>query len=167
MKLVYRVTEDDFMEARRLAVANEKWIRRTFRRINPWLGGFVMVLGIGVFVLTREVVNLFICVFGGFMLYATGLAPTWNSRKRYRNDRRFHTDITTEISVNGLHVVMSGTASDVQWNAIIRSLESDKIFMLFFAEGIFMIIPKRAFAPSDVAAFSDMLHRTGSVPVGL
>ena len=100
MKLIYRVTEDDFIEARQLVVANEKWIRRIFRRINPWLGGFAVLLGIGVFVLTKEVVNLFISVFGGFMLYATGLAPKWNLQKRYRNDRRFRNDITTEISAD-------------------------------------------------------------------
>jgi hypothetical protein len=166
MRIIYRITEEDFMESHRLYVANEKWIRRTSRRINPWLGGLLVPAGIGLLILTRQPVNMLISAFGGLMLYSS-FALRRMFRKRFRGDRRYDNEITTEISDDGLHMVMSTSDSNVKWNAIIRSLESDKIFMLFFAEYIFAVLPKRAFAPGDVDVFREVLHRNTSVSTKL
>jgi hypothetical protein len=151
------------MEAHRLFVANEKWIRRTSRRINPWLGGFLVLSGIGILTVTKQPADVLFIVFGGLLLYAS-FALKRIFRKRFRNDRRYDDDVITEISQSGLHIAMSSSESDVKWRAIIRFLESDKIFMLFFAEWIFIVLPKRAFAPGDVDAFREMLHLNCSLP---
>jgi hypothetical protein len=42
--------------------------------------------------------------------------------------------------------------------AFIRALESDKIFMLFHAEWIFSIFPKRAFSPGEVEQFRELVR---------
>ena len=39
MRIVYRISEQDFMEARDLFIANEKpWYRKLSRRLLPWVG---------------------------------------------------------------------------------------------------------------------------------
>lgn len=43
MKIVYRVSEQDFLDARNLFVTNERpWYRRLSRRLLPSIGAFVL-----------------------------------------------------------------------------------------------------------------------------
>jgi len=45
MKIAYRVSEQDFVGARKLFIANEKpWYRRLSRRPLPWVGASVLVM---------------------------------------------------------------------------------------------------------------------------
>jgi hypothetical protein len=45
MRIVYRISEEDYVGARDLFAANEKpWYRRVSRRLLPWLGGLGIVL---------------------------------------------------------------------------------------------------------------------------
>jgi YcxB-like protein len=73
--------------------------------------------------------------------------------------QRFKHDITADISEDGVHVVTAFEESQLKWNAIVRFLESDKIFIFFYSDMIFSVVPKRAFAPSEIDPFRDLLHR--------
>jgi predicted dithiol-disulfide oxidoreductase (DUF899 family) len=45
MKIIYRISEEDYMEARRLFMANERPLyRRTNRRLLPWIGVFDLAM---------------------------------------------------------------------------------------------------------------------------
>lgn len=45
MKIVYRISEQDFMAARDLFIANEKpWYRRFSRLLLPWVGALVLLM---------------------------------------------------------------------------------------------------------------------------
>jgi len=159
MKIVYHITEEDFMEAHDLFVANEKWVRRMSRRTMPWMGGLILLLSI---VILSPRVDLIVSVpsalMGAYFLYC-GFALRRFFRKQYRKDQRYKHEITADISEDGVHVVTPSADTQLKWSAIVRFLESDKIFMFFYAEWSFSVVPKRAFAPGEIDPFRDMLHR--------
>ena len=159
MRIAYSVTEEDFLEARDLFVANEKWHRRTSRRIMPWMGGLMLLLSVVIFIRDEDpFVAVPFGLMGAYFLYC-GFALRRLFRKLYRNDERFRHEITADISEDGVHVVTPSADTHLKWSAIVRFLESDKIFMLFYAEWTFSVVPKRAFAPGEIDPFRDLLRR--------
>ena len=94
----------------------------------------------------------------GFYFLYCGFALRRYFRRRFRNDRRFRHDFTADISHEGIHITTPSEDSQVKWSSFIRALESDKIFMLFHAEWIFSIFPKRAFGPGGVDQFRELVR---------
>jgi hypothetical protein len=159
MKIIYRITEEDFMEAHDLFIANEKWIRRMSRRTMPWMGGLILLLSIVILSLRKDpIVSIPFGLMGAYFLYC-GFALRRFFRKQYRKDQRYRHEITADISEEGVHVVTPSADTRSKWSAIVRFLESDKIFMFFYAEWTFSVVPKRAFAPGEIDSFRDILHR--------
>jgi hypothetical protein len=115
--------------------------------------GSLLTIGVTSLFLTQDrALSGFPCLVGAFLLYC-GFALRRYFRKRYRTDQRFKHDITADISEDGVHVVTAFEESQLKWNAIVRFLESDKIFMFFYSDMIFSVVPKRAFAPSEIDHF--------------
>jgi hypothetical protein len=158
MKIVYRITEEDFMNAHDLFVAHEKWTRRVSRRIMPWMGGVLLLLSILVLSLAKDPFpSVPFGLMGAYFLYCR-FALRRFFRKLYRKDRRYQHEITADISEEGVHVVTPSADTHLKWSAIVRFLESDKIFMLFYAEWNFSVVPKRAFALGEIDQFRDLLR---------
>ena len=161
MKITYRVSEADFMDAQRLFVAHEPWYRRRSRQILPWLGAFTILMQVFYLVKMPDdnpaLATVMILV-GLYMLYC-GLAIKWFFRRLYRKDRRYKQDFTADVGEEGIHLVTPDVDSQVKWTSFIRVLESDRIFMLFHAQWIFNVIPKNAFGPSEMMEFRELAHR--------
>ena len=158
MRITYRVSEEDYLEAHNLYVANEKWLRRWSRRLLPWEGGIFAATGFTSFFLTNDrFVPGFLCLMGVYCIYC-GFALRRLFRKRYRTDKRFKHDFTSDLSDEGIHIVTPFEESQMKWSSIVRYLESENIFMLFYAALIFTVIPKRAFAPGEVEMFREYLR---------
>jgi hypothetical protein len=161
MKIVYRITEQDYMEAHDLLAANEPWYRRSSRRLLPWLGGLLLVTQL-VYLVTGTDRNPTLLAFGfsvgAYLLYC-GFALRRYFRLSYRKDKRFQQDLTADVSEDGIHVATLTADSQMKWGGFIRFLEFDKIFMLFHAQWIFNIFPKRAFTPTEADEFRELLCR--------
>lgn len=164
VKIVYRVTEEDFLEGYRLFVRSEKPLRRWSRHLMPWEGGAILAIGIfGLFFTEDRFLPAILLLIGAFLLYC-GFALKQHFRRRYRTDQRFRHDFTADISEDGVHVVTEFEDSQIKWNAIVRFSESDKVFIFFYADLIFSIVPKRAFAPAELESFRDLLRRKIRLP---
>ena len=119
------------------------------------------MLLLAILVLSRgadPLIAVFFGLIGAYLLYC-GFALRRLFRKLYRNDQRFKDEVTADISEDGVHVVTPSTDSKLIWAAIIRFLESEKIFMFFYAAWTFSVVPKRAFADGELASFRELLHR--------
>lgn len=159
MKIVYRVTEEDFMEAHNLFVKNEKWSRRLSRRIMPWMGASITLSSIVIFAFGKDRFEAVpFALIGVYFLYC-GFALRPFFKKLYRRDPRYSHEITADITEDGVHVVTSAADTRLKWDSIVRFLESDTIFMLFYSEWSFSVVPKNAFAPGEVEIFRDLLQR--------
>ena len=165
MRIVYRISEEDYMGARDLFVANERpYYRRLSRRLMPWLGGFILIAQLVYLaeVPGRDPVLVGIGFLIGLYLLYCGFAMRRYFRLRYRKDRRFQNDSTADISESGIHIVTPTDDCQMKWASFVRFLESDNIFMVFNAEWIFHVFPKRAFAPGEADEFRDLLRRNVS-----
>jgi len=159
MKIVYRVTEEDFMEARDLLVKNEKWSRRLSRRSMPWMGASIILSSIVIFAFGKDRFEAVpFALIGVYFLYC-GLALRPFFKKLYRRDPRYRHEITADITEDRVHVVTSAADTRLKWDSIVRFLESDKIFMFFYSERSFSVVPKNAFAPGEVETFRELLQR--------
>lgn len=137
--------------------------RRISRRVLPWIGGCALVLGIVDMVAIPRyewdpgflTLNFLV----GFYFVYCAFAISLYARRSYRKDQRFQHDFVAEITNEGIDLTTASAEASMQWASIIRSLESDRLFVLFHAERIFNTIPKRAFEPADVDRFRELLHQ--------
>jgi hypothetical protein len=161
MRIVYRITEQDYVNACDLFVANEPVYRRLSRRLMPWIGGILLLIQI-VYIVSVPDANRAAVGFGSaisvYFLYCS-FALRRYFRRRFRKDRRFQHDFTTDILEDGIHVVTPTAESQMKWENFVRFLESSDIFMLFHSDLIFNILPKRAFAAGEVDSFRELLRR--------
>jgi hypothetical protein len=161
MKIVYRVSEQDFADAHDLFAANEPWYRRYSRGFLLWFGA--SVLGADVYYLIirpgRDIALLAMGLAVGFSLLYCGFALRYYFRRAYRKDHRFKHEFAADISDLGIHIVTPFSDGLVRWNAFVRFLESNKIFMLFIAPWNFIVLPKRAFAQGEITEFKSILQR--------
>jgi uncharacterized membrane protein len=162
MRIVYRVSEQDFVDARDLFVTNEKpWYRRLSRRLLPWIGAFVLAAQVFYLIVERHR-DIGLVVIGfvmGFYLLYCGLALRRYFRRAYQKDHRFKHEFTAEISDDCIHLVTPFSEGLVKWTGFVRFLESNDIFMVFIAAWNFLVFPKRAFAQAEIAEFRSLLQR--------
>ena len=127
----------------------------------PWVGGLFIALQVVYLVVVPDP-NFAIPAFGfliGIYLLYCSVAIRRYFKRLYRNDKRFQNDFTAEIAEGGIHMVTPNAETQMKWSGFIRILESDAIFMLFHAELIFNIFPKRAFDPSEIQQFRELAQR--------
>ena len=162
MKIAYRITEQDFMEARDLFIANEKpWYRKLSRVLLPWIGALVLIMQVFYLVVVphRDIGLTAIGFLVGFYLLYCGFALRRYFRRLYQKDHRFKHEFTAEISDEGIQVITPFSNAQIKWNGLIRFLESSDIFMVFIAQWNFLIFPKRAFGPGEADEFRVALQR--------
>jgi YcxB-like protein len=152
MKIVYRISEQDYMAAADLFVANQKpWYWRLLPHLMYWLGVFVVAAQTAYLVARphHDTAVVVACYAIGVLAMCLGSPLHRYFRRSYRNDHRFKHDWTTEFSDEGVHVVTPFSDDRAKWNAFVRFLESDKVFILFIAESIWLIFPKHGFGPGE------------------
>ena len=161
VKILYRITEQDYLEAHSLFAANEPVYRRLSRRFMPWIGAILLVTQLTYLAIVPDANRVTAALgsaIGVYFLYC-GFALRRYFRRSYRKDRRFQHDFTTDISEDGIHIAMPTAEAQLKWGNFIRFLESDDIFMLFHSDLIFNILPKRAFAADEIDQFRELLRR--------
>jgi YcxB-like protein len=167
MKIVYRIGEQGYMNAHDLFAANERPLYRRFsRRLMPWVGTFLLITQV-LFLIVMPHRDTGLVVIGfmvGFFLVYCGFALSRYFLRSYQKDHRFKHDFTAEISDEGVHIVTLFSDSKMQWGRFVRFLESDEIFMVFLAQWLFLIFPKRAFVPGDADQLRMLLQRNVASP---
>jgi hypothetical protein len=159
VKIVYRVTEQDYMSAHRLFAKNEPPLRRFSRHLMVWIG-VLMIIAQTLYIVVEPRAGFGVGVagvcLGVFGVYC-GFALRRHFRRSYRNNHRFRHDFNAEISEEGIEVETSSSDSRMKWASFVRFLESDEIFMVFLAQWLFLVFPKRAFAANEADQFCTLL----------
>jgi hypothetical protein len=160
MKIVYRVSEQDFADAHDLFVGSERhWYNS--RRSLPWFGASVLAAESYYLIVEphREIGLVVIGLAVGLSLLYSGFALRLYFRRAYQKDHRFKHEFTADMSDEGIHIVTPLSDGLVKWNAFERFLESNDIFMLLITQRNFIVMPKRAFAQGEIAEFRSLLQR--------
>ncbi|PYX28929.1 MAG: hypothetical protein DMG80_15410 [Acidobacteria bacterium] len=126
----------------------------------PWVGAFVLVTHIAVLaIVPRSEMVLVIpgLLVGCYLLYC-GFAIRRHFRRLFQKDKRFQHEFNAEISDGGIQIATPFSDSSMKWATFVRFLESDQIFMVFIAEWMFLVFPKRAFVPAEAELFRAQLQ---------
>lgn len=162
IKIVYRISEQDFMEAHELFIANERpWYRKFSRFLMPWIGGAVLLMQVVYLIVmpNRDIGFTVIGLIVGFYLMYCGFALRRYFRRLYQKDHRYKHDFTAEISDEGIYINTPFSDAHMKWNSFVRYLESKDVFMVFIAQWNFILLPKRAFATDEADQFRVLLQR--------
>jgi hypothetical protein len=162
MKIVYRISEQDYLRAHDLFRANEKPFYRKFSRLlMPWIGALLLIMQLVYLVEVPDrdpALTVIGFIIGLFLTYC-GFALRRYFRRSYQKDQRFKHEFTAEISGEGVEIFTAFFEAKMKWPSFVRFLESDEIFMLFLAQWLFLIFPKGAFAEGEADQFRMLLQR--------
>ena len=102
-----------------------------------WLG--VMALSVGGVLLLLTVLRLFL----------------W--RRAFRSTRHLGAETSVAFGDDAIGVKTADGQSRLEWSFYRAFLETDDYFLLYLGRARFSVIPKRAFAPEDVARLARLL----------
>jgi hypothetical protein len=115
-------------------------------------GCLLMIMGVALFATGERRLNVWLvpAVLGAVWFWI-GIGGSYNRAGKaqfeiypsLRQARRL------EIGSQGINTDAGIASSNLSWNAYLRYVESDKVFLLYTAPGCFVIIPKRVLQPSE------------------
>ena len=167
MQLEYTITPEDYMQATGL------WMRNASSRpqISYWLCSWPgIVVGVLAVVLAIPVASssLFraqdnmaaIILWIVLVCFLLTLPIRYRRvvKKRYDMQRMAAT-IRVEMNETGVEIIRTSGDADVRyrWQAFVKQLESESLYLLFPTEMSFVIIPKRALTPDQQTELRDLL----------
>ena len=152
MEIDYQCTLSDFLE-----VARQK---KSFLYYFYWV--------VGVFFLFTGFLSL---ITGGSsqdvrMFVIAGVALAWplivrpiSLRRQFRTIPNFVLRQRLFAGEEGLRTTNDAGRSENNWSAYTEVQETKNLFVLYMGQGMFEVIPKRAFSPSEVDQFRELLAR--------
>lgn len=164
MQITYQVNEKDYIEAQRLfrSVILPR-PRRIARQFMQAVGSAFIAVAIFLFFSGRAAANfpavaaLLVCGIGITGVYA--VFPDFNARRKFRADERIRREMTLDFSPAGLYARSGRMETDSPWKSFAGYAESASVFLLFLSPKLFLVFPKRAFPPSEIGPFRDLLRQ--------
>jgi hypothetical protein len=132
----------------------------TWLRWHSWLWPTLAAVAIFVCVaaaLSRQPYATYAYVYAGLVgvLYVWELLRV-SSRMKNANDR--HGSVSYTFTEDGFLYRSSVSHSETAWAAIDRAAETRRSFLLMYATGAFLIIPKRCFPDGTIPQFRALLR---------
>jgi len=163
MKITYHITREDYIDAQKLH--RSKSPSGAIRAIR--LGAQVLAVAIFLILLAWVVISrdrgLWPSLAPLFILGVLWALLLWvwvpfNWRRCYAKDRRLHDEFTAEISEEGVYMESPTFNANLKWGLFLRFLESDRVFLLYQTSRMFNLLPKLAFAPTEIDEFRQLLR---------
>lgn len=149
MKIVFRLTPDDYWEASRVYGRRAEVVRRSavfiaVAIICIWL---THASGIrGLYASALLVAAILVLEFAG--AWIAGAYFKRSLRKASEGDGEYSKECAVDISEAGVQI--PGTADLEQWSTFSAYAESPRLFVLFQNKSIVAIFPKRALCTKDI-----------------
>ncbi len=164
MKITYHITREDFIDAQKLHRSKSPGaLGRGIVVIGKILAGASVVLLIALAAVNKDRrlwANLApLVILLALWLLAMLVWVPFNWRRCYAKDRRLQDEFTTEISEEGVHMESPSFDANLKWGLFLRFLESDRVFLLYQTNRMFNLLPKSAFASTDIEEFRQLVRR--------
>jgi hypothetical protein len=164
MKISYRISREDYVDAQKLHRAKSP---RAFVRALVLAGKVLTGIGLLTILVLAAVGRdprvwsnlaplVFLLAAWAFVML---LWVPFNWRRSYAKDPRLQQEIAADISEDGIHLESPVFDSKVKWGIFVRFLESDRVFVLYQTNRMFNLFPKAAFAPGEAEEFRNLLRR--------
>jgi len=160
--LKYTLSLDDYRAAQYFHNERGVWPylnHFTARFVLPVIGavliaGSVLLLSEGSL---HTVAPVLLCF--GIYLASYALFYRYRLRRRYQRTRTDSNERRVTFSEDVIHVEEANSSGDLKWAAAKRFSENEKVFLVYFAEAKFMILPKRMFQPGQADALRPYYNR--------
>jgi hypothetical protein len=122
-------------------------------------GGFSLVLGMIVAYwgrLATATPALALALF--WLAYPIFYLPA-KIRRDFKKHPNFSRPCNLHVDDDGLRSSSDISTSETKWGAFVKFRETPNVFMVYFGGNIFRVIPKRAFAASQLEEFRELLRR--------
>jgi hypothetical protein len=148
MRLAYTLTANDLVEAQR---KHGGW----WSKLEPVWGLCLFAAGLASLAMNRNGLPAagFTTMLGLFFLFGR----TWLIRRAFRRDNRLQQPFETVVSDSGIDVSSASSSSQHTWSAFTRFVETKNLFLVYQAENLVNIIPKRAFLAGEEESFRALL----------
>jgi hypothetical protein len=152
MRIDYEISEQDFIDAQRLAIKNSPI------RIVRWTRLLLPLFGVGLLAFLINTVAeqgfsmRFIPAFIFPLIFIS--LPFLNKnagKKMYWKTTSLHGGLSLEASEEGLEMKGPSFASQAGWSTFCQYLEDDHAFLLYQNQQVFNIIPKRGLSLDQIA----------------
>ncbi len=163
MEITYELTERDFREA---FVAHRN-ARLAFRLATRMFGaGMVLLLLASVLAgillpggrQTLQSLMPVYLLFGAIVL-VIWLGPWQAARSQFRGQPAARGPKTLTTTDSGMEWEGTTAKSEVHWPAYVRWCESNSMLLIYPSPALFVIVPKRAFTPEQLAEFRQLLEQ--------
>lgn len=157
MTVSYQGTLEDFVEAAR-AFSGQRWYGR-------WASPSLYVIG----TLTIVGTLYYAWEYGGeayplgLILGVTLLALPAAMRagvvSTFKQRTSFQRPVTLGICDEAVEVTTAESTGKLEWSAFHKTVEAKNVFLLFLDPLYYIVVPKRAFTPEQLAEFRELLAR--------
>jgi YcxB-like protein len=152
MQIEYEISEQDFLDAQKLAMKNHpSRSSRFFFRILPFWGVFLCIAIVWPALKQWHSWNQLPILLLGLVLLSMPLLMKLAQRRAYRRAASIHGRLTMAVGESGLSFSGSTFSSHLEWNFFPRFVEDDKVFVLWQGNRTFNVIPKRQLAPEQIS----------------
>jgi hypothetical protein len=160
MQINYEISEQDFIDAQRLAIRNSpvRLVRWT-RWILPLFGVALLIFLINVVVTrgfsVRAVPGVAVCL----LFISMPLLSRSKQKKLYAKNTAMHGKMFLEASDKGLQFRGPTFSSQVDWSNFCRFFEDERSFVLYKNSQVFNIVPKRELSPAQITSLRGYLDQ--------
>jgi hypothetical protein len=160
MHCEYEISEQDFLNAQRLAGRNSpvRSIRWSYTGM-PLLGTILLAGWIGIAVI-RGVSShwLAVLIFPSLFLLSPWFHK-WNAKSTYAKATSFHGPLQLDADDNGLLFRGAAFGGKIGWPSFSSFFEDEDGFVLYQKTGVFNVVPKRQLSPEQVAGLREYFER--------
>ncbi|MCU1253698.1 MAG: hypothetical protein JWQ49_6727 [Edaphobacter sp.] len=151
MRIEYQISEDDFVNAARLAMRKRSAFAGYRIYLWPVLGAVLILFGTIAAIGKREVSGLWPVVLWGSILLALPMLWGFQFRRVYRKSPMLQDRRTLEIDNTSRHFTSPSSDGRTGWHTYIKFAESNETFILFQqGNQIFIPVPKRELSPLQI-----------------
>ncbi|HET9284776.1 MAG TPA: YcxB family protein [Candidatus Angelobacter sp.] len=162
MLIEYEISEQDFVNAQRLAFRNLPTRVSSFLfRLVPFWGLLMLVFVTLSATQPRFHLHSTMIVpvlFGLLFLFSPWLF-TWAQRMLFRRTQTLHGRRTLTVDEAGLTFTSSASSSQLEWGSFQKFVEDDTVFDLYLSSSVFHIVPKRELSPEQITELREAFTR--------
>lgn len=87
----------------------------------------------------------------------------WTARRAYRRGKLIRDPADVEWNERSLTIRTTALQSSIPWEDYVKWKENDRLFLLYFSDTLFQVLPKRIFGSRrEQDTFRDHLSRVGT-----
>lgn len=162
MQIEYEISEQDFLDAQKLAIRKlPKRSTRLIFRLLPFWGIFL------VFILMWSALqhgfswssNMIATLVVALLCLSIPLLIRRAQKKMYRRTANLHGRRTMATDETGVSFSGPAFSSRLEWSFFPRFVEDEKAFLLYQSDQVFNVIPKRSLSQNEISELKEAFTR--------